>query len=70
MFVAREDLLQREIVVKLLPPDLMAGLSVERFRTEIHHAAKLQHPHIVPVLAAGVIEYRGGEPGGLTTPCP
>ena len=29
VFVAREDLLQREIVVKLLPPDLMAGL-VER----------------------------------------
>jgi serine/threonine protein kinase/Tfp pilus assembly protein PilF len=67
VFVAREDLLQREIVVKLLPPDLMAGLSVERFRTEIHHAAKLQHPHIVPVLAAGVIEYRGGTRGPYYT---
>jgi hypothetical protein len=31
VFVAEEALLQREIVVKLLPPDLMAGLSVERF---------------------------------------
>jgi serine/threonine-protein kinase len=67
VFVAREDLLQREIVVKLLPPDLMAGLSVERFRTEIHHAAKLQHPHIVPVLAAGVIEYREGTRGPYYT---
>jgi len=67
VFVAREDLLQREIVIKLLPPDLMAGLSVERFRTEIHHAAKLQHPHIVPVLAAGVIEYRGGTRGPYYT---
>ena len=67
VFVAREDLLQREIVVKLLPPDLMAGLSVERFRMEIHHAATLQHPHIVPVLGAGVIEYSGGSRGPYYT---
>jgi len=67
VFVAREDVLQREIVVKLLPPDLMAGLSVERFRMEIQHAAKLQHPHIVPVLAAGVIEYSGGARGPYYT---
>ena len=67
VFVAHEDLLQREIVVKLLPPELMAGLSVERFRTEIQHAAKLQHPHIVPVLAAGVIEYDGGTRGPYYT---
>ncbi|HEX7024604.1 MAG TPA: serine/threonine-protein kinase, partial [Gemmatimonadales bacterium] len=67
VFVAEEELLQREIVVKLLPPDLMAGLSVERFRTEIQHAAKLQHPHIVPVLGAGVIEYAGGSRGPYYT---
>jgi len=34
---------------------------------EIHHAAKLQHPHIVPVLAAGVIEYAGGSRGPYYT---
>ncbi len=67
VFVVEEKLLQREIVVKLLPPDLMAGLSVDRFRMEIHHAAKLQHPHIVPVLAAGVIEYAGGSRGPYYT---
>ena len=67
VFVATEDLLQREIVVKLLPPDLMAGLSVSRFRTEMHHAAKLQHPHIVPVLAAGVIDYGEGTQGPYYT---
>lgn len=67
VFVAREEQLQRDIVVKLLPPDLMAGLSVERFRTEIQHAARLQHPHIVPVLGAGVIEYAGGTLGPYYT---
>ena len=67
VFVAREDLLRRDIVVKLLPPDLMAGLSVERFRVEIQHAGQLQHPHIVPVLAAGVIEYSGGTRGPYYT---
>lgn len=63
VFVAEEELLRREVVVKLLPPDLMAGLSVERFRAEIQHAARLQHPHIVPVLSAGIIEYAGGSRG-------
>jgi serine/threonine protein kinase len=67
VFVAEEALLHREVVVKLLPPDLMAGLSVERFRAEIQSAARLQHPHIVPVLSAGVIEYAGGVRGPYYT---
>ncbi|HEU5219230.1 MAG TPA: serine/threonine-protein kinase, partial [Gemmatimonadales bacterium] len=67
VFVAEEALLNREVVVKLLPPDLMAGLSVERFRAEIQYAARLQHPHIVPVLSAGVIEYAGGTRGPYYT---
>src|SRR5262245_21035666 len=67
VFVAEEELLEREIVIKLLPPDLMAGLSVERFRAEIQHAVKLQHPHIVPVLSAGVIEYGNGIRGPYYT---
>jgi eukaryotic-like serine/threonine-protein kinase len=67
VFVAEEALLEREVVVKLLPPDLMAGLSVERFRAEIQHAVKLQHPHIVPVLSAGVIEYGDGIRGPYYT---
>jgi len=53
VFVARENALDREVVVKVLPPDLGAGINVERFRREIQLAAKLQHPHIVPVLTAG-----------------
>lgn len=53
VFVADERSLGRQVVVKILPPDLAAGLSVDRFRREIQLAARLQHPHIVPVLATG-----------------
>jgi len=53
VFVARDATLRRDVVVKVLPPDLVAGVNVERFRREILVAAGLQHPHIVPVLSSG-----------------
>ena len=53
VFVATESALDRHVVIKVLPPDLAAGLNVDRFRREIQMAAKLQHPHIVPLLSAG-----------------
>jgi serine/threonine-protein kinase len=53
VFVARDTRLDREVVVKVLSPDLAAGVNSERFHREILVAAQLQHPHIVPVLAAG-----------------
>src|SRR5438105_1490452 len=55
VFVAEEPALGRTVVLKVLPPELAAGLSVERFRREMQFAARLQHPHIVPLLSAGVI---------------
>ena len=51
VFVAHDLALDRQIVVKVISPELAAGVSIERFRREIHLAAKLQHPHIVPVLS-------------------
>lgn len=54
VFVAKELELGRYVVVKVLPPDLASGLNVDRFRREIQMAAQLQHPHIVPLLSAGV----------------
>src|SRR3954451_23685130 len=53
VFVAAEIALGRRVVIKVLPPELAAELSVDRFRREIQLAASLQHPHIVPLLAAG-----------------
>lgn len=53
VFVAREQALGREVVIKVLPPELSAGLNRERFRREIQVAAHLSHPYIVPLLHAG-----------------
>jgi len=52
VFLARERALDRQVVVKVLHPEL-SGVNVDRFRREIQVVAQLQHPHIVPVLAAG-----------------
>jgi serine/threonine protein kinase len=53
VFVAHDHTLDRKVVVKVLLPELAAGVSVSRFRREIQLAARLQHPHIVPLLSAG-----------------
>ncbi len=55
VFVARDLALKRDIVVKLLRPELLTGVSIERFEREISLAATLQHPHIVPLLSAGAL---------------
>src|ERR1051325_9868036 len=54
VFVATDTALARRVVVKL--PDGAALVSVERFRREIAIAARLQHPHIVPLLSAGEMD--------------
>ena len=48
----------RMVAVKVLRPELAAALGHERFLREIEIAAKLQHPHILPV-------YDSGRAGGL-----
>ena len=53
VFLADEPSLERKVVVKVLPPELTATVSIDRFRREIKLAAQLQHPNIVPVLNAG-----------------
>jgi serine/threonine-protein kinase len=53
VFVATEHAFGRSVVVKVLPSDAAAQVSLDRFTREILVAARLQHPHIVPLLAAG-----------------
>src|SRR5215831_13469197 len=53
VFVAVDRNLGRKVVVKVLPPELAAGVNRDRFRREIQVAAQLQHPHVVPLLSAG-----------------
>src|SRR5258705_4806908 len=59
VFLAEDVRLGRRVVVKLLSPELGAGVSADRFEREMRLAARRQHPHIVPLLTAGDV---GGLP--------
>ena len=59
VFVAEDAALGRKVVVKVLAPELSGGVNVDRFKREIALAVRLQHPHIVPLLASGEV---GGLP--------
>ncbi len=52
----------RPVALKVLRPDLAAGLSADRFLREIRVAARLQHPHILPLLDSGDV------PGEVAAP--
>jgi len=56
VFVGEDRDLGRRVVIKILPPELAASVSAERFRQEILTVARLQHPHIVPILKAGELD--------------
>jgi serine/threonine-protein kinase len=54
VFVGEETAFGRKVAIKILAPELAAGVSAERFQREIKLAGRLQHPNIVPVLTTGV----------------
>ena len=56
VFLATDVALGRKVVIKVLTPELAAGVNRERFRREVQLAAGLQHPMIVPLLTAGEAE--------------
>ena len=50
VFLARDVALDRPVAIKMLPPDLAASRACrERFLREARTAARLSHPHIVPI---------------------
>ena len=53
VFLAEEVALNRRVVIKVLPPEMAAEVSKDRFKREIQLAGKLQHPHVVSLLTAG-----------------
>ena len=61
VFLATDAALGRRVVVKVIAPELAAGVNVERFKREILVAARLQHPHIVPVLSASQVRTSAGD---------
>ena len=58
VFLADDLKHDRQVAIKLLYPELSAWLGAERFLSEIRITARLQHPHILPLLDSGSV------PGG------
>ncbi len=54
VFLARDVEQGRDVALKVLRPELAASIGHERFLKEVEIAARLVHPHIVPLLASGV----------------
>jgi len=53
VYLAQDLKHQRKVALKLLRPELSASLGPDRFLREIQIAARLQHPHILPLLDSG-----------------
>src|SRR5512134_2726588 len=53
VFLAQDRRHGRPVAVKVLHPELSIGLGPDRFLREIQIAARLQHPHIVPLYDSG-----------------
>jgi serine/threonine-protein kinase len=58
VYLAHDSKHGRSVALKVLRPEFTASLGAERFVREIQIAAKLSHPHIVPL-------YDSGEAGGF-----
>ncbi len=53
VYLAHDLKHDRRVALKVLRPELAAGLGAERFVREIGIAAKLSHPHILPLFDSG-----------------
>ncbi|MCH8936151.1 MAG: serine/threonine protein kinase, partial [Gemmatimonadetes bacterium] len=53
VFLARDIKHDRQVALKVFRPELAASLGTERFLREIKIAAKLSHPHILPLYDSG-----------------
>jgi serine/threonine protein kinase len=50
VFLARDLVLERQVAIKVLPPDMTRdGELITRFQQEARTAAKLDHPNIIPI---------------------
>jgi hypothetical protein len=53
VFLARDRRYDRQVAVKVLTPEAAAAIGAERFLREIRITARLNHPHILPLLDSG-----------------
>ncbi len=56
VFIAQDCKHDRSVAIKVLHPDLAASLGPERFLQEIKLAARLNHPHILPLFDSGTVD--------------
>jgi tRNA A-37 threonylcarbamoyl transferase component Bud32/tetratricopeptide (TPR) repeat protein len=56
VYLSRDLKHDRRVAVKVMRPELAASLATDRFLREIHIAAELQHPLIVPLYDSGGTE--------------
>ncbi|MFN8718999.1 MAG: serine/threonine-protein kinase, partial [Gemmatimonas sp.] len=56
VYLAHDLKHERDVAIKVLHPDLGAALGAERFLSEIKTTARLQHPHILPLLDSGAAD--------------
>jgi serine/threonine-protein kinase len=56
VYLAHDLKHERDVAIKVLHPDLGAALGADRFLAEIKTTAKLQHPHILPLLDSGAAD--------------
>jgi eukaryotic-like serine/threonine-protein kinase len=56
VYLAEEKKHARKVAIKVLRPELAASLGAERFLREIGIAARLSHPHIVPLIDSGEVD--------------
>src|SRR5256885_16205352 len=53
VFLAEDLKHRRPVAIKVLHPELAAAVGADRFLREIEIAARLQHPHILPLYDSG-----------------
>jgi serine/threonine-protein kinase len=53
VYLAEDEKHQRKVAVKVMRPELAATLGADRFLREVQIAAKLQHPHVLPLFDSG-----------------
>jgi serine/threonine-protein kinase len=60
VYLARDLRHGRPVAIKVVRPELSGAEGIARFLREIELAARLQHPHILPVFDSGAIDEGGG----------
>src|SRR5256886_10810969 len=53
VYLAEEKKHGRKVAIKVLRPEITASVGTDRFLREIGIAARLSHPHIVPLIDSG-----------------